>query len=310
MWHNRRSPEESGLVFLRGFDPLGTYAQAVLDWGAVSNEAFASDFGVGWTNQQIVLGEPLESLINATEPLLSDTVPKMVLGYPYRSDFNFRPGHRWMHQTGPFTRSFSEDFGRHFEMERFSTGGGNSGGPVFVQQNGNWIVGGIFVSGTQGRMARGGIFALDEEAHNLGTAAILKSEADDSGITLPEGEEFYADSTRPLLLRGGARRFVARPLVFRNIPTYLTNVRLALEIETPAIGNLHVFLRSPSGRVRPITVPDENFYDDEPDLSFDEEITDVFFGSNPNGAWRLFMRDTVRGSTSQFQSAYLSVTVR
>ena len=124
--------------------------------GFSNDQIFAQDFAVYWIYEPDNGFEPLP-LATDPENALLGTSSKLVIGYPDINGVgNQGPNEFSMFETGPFSSPFERVLGSYFENSDAGTFRGNSGGPVLVQEAGEWRVAGVLVSGEDG-----GIFTDD-----------------------------------------------------------------------------------------------------------------------------------------------------
>jgi len=116
-------------------------------------------------------------------------------------------------------------------------------------------------------------------------------------------------NTQTVTLRDGNAAYVARHFAFAKLPTYITGVKLSLNVTTTYRGDLDVYLRSPSGRVR--WVAEHNASDSATNLRITQaDLTDSYTGSNPNGRWSLFLRDFYRGDIARYVNSSVTISSR
>lgn len=162
---NARS-DTSNYIPMRGWRFFSNYASsAMVD--DESPETFNLDFLVAYRN------EPIAPVVEARQdgaPYLTNrNIGKMVVGYPSRRDYDQVDGGFYMHQTGPFTGAYSREYDAYFSIDGASTGTGNSGGPVFENSAGRWILAAILVSGTRNSM---GVYSMDSAAWQVSSNAL------------------------------------------------------------------------------------------------------------------------------------------
>jgi len=151
---------------LRGWRYFASYASSALE-NQDSPETFGLDFLVGFSTTP--LGPVVRVRENGATVLMDASVHKMIVGYPAVIDFNDQPGLFFMHRTGPFAGSFTQESGSYYGISRVSTGSGNSGGPLFESSTGVWTLSAILVSGSKNSL---GVFAIDPAAIQLSDRAL------------------------------------------------------------------------------------------------------------------------------------------
>jgi len=172
-WSSRS--DASTYIPLRGWRYFSGYASAALTDDS-SAETFNLDFLVGYRNESI--GSVVEARERGADYLTNGNVQKMIVGYPSSRDFDGVSGFFFMHQTGPFAGGFSQERDAYHGFFGASTGNGNSGGPVFENSAGRWILAGILVSGTRNSI---GVYAIDAGAWQLSTNALESLGANPAG---------------------------------------------------------------------------------------------------------------------------------
>lgn len=283
-------PEESTAVSPRGLHYFTSYSSAVDSYGSDSNRAFASDFTVLYGNSSF--GKPV-GWWSRGAPVLQSSRLKRIVGYPSEIDYTGASGRCYQHSTGWFGYGAYQIRGGYHEFDDVSTGSGNSGGPIFVQDDsGDDFLAGILVSGTR-RTA--GVVALDLSTHTMaGYALGLKDKtltfSNTIGYKLPDGSVPY--SKIPLRVSGFSGS-VAR-------------LKLNLSVSTQRRGDLDVYLKSPGGRIRWISKRSGDSADNLNIIG--ANLTKTFFGSQPNGTWELRIRDAVKGTRATFVRASLTVS--
>lgn len=311
-WDSEYSPDDSGTVFARGYYVFSSYT-------GTRNRGydFDLDFAVAYAKAGEVFG-PDALALNAAGPtdpdglenLTSVSVQKTILGYPSYLDHNFEEGYYYMHQTGPFTgagpsfEAFTQELGSYYGIDYVTTGPGNSGGPLLVRRDGDWMLAGILVSGS---FRSAGIYAIDSYAKSLANSAL----ADANGDTVDAGgssASATARLTRPIALTDGTSKYSSLRIAFRGIVGRVTKVLLDLNITAQKKGDLDAYVRSPAGRIYVLASSDPATAGSNLVLD-DQDISGAFSRTNPNGNWQVFVRDNEpNGFRTSVNSAGLSVT--
>ncbi len=289
--HSNGFPDDANSVSPRGLHYFTSYSSGVKSYGSDSEVAFASDFTVLYGNASF--GTAVGWWPKAG-PVLRSSAPKRIVGYPSDIDFTGDSGHSYQHSTGWFNyEAFRVRNGFH-EFDDVSTGPGNSGGPIFVRNTstGQDLLAGILVSGTR-RSA--GVVALDLSTDTLASYALgLK----DKSLTFTNGNGFK--------LPDGTRSYSVIPIDVSGFTGTVSKLRLSVSITTKYRGDLDVFMKSPSGKIRWITRADggtsENLTITGKDLS------STYSGISPNGRWELRVRDAISGARATFKSASITIS--
>jgi hypothetical protein len=183
-WHRAYadvvSPSRANGQTLRGFFYFTGYASLARVSGN-SAEAFDSDFVVHYAYENTAGGGYGGWWSDGAGALLS-TRPKLITGYPvglYRATPG-DPRTYIMHQSGPFLQPLTLIWGDYFGVQGVSAGNGNSGGPVWVQDEaGQYLFAGVFVSGSERSQGAArdlaGVYAVRGTSERLIQAAIEAS---------------------------------------------------------------------------------------------------------------------------------------
>lgn len=190
--YHRTTPfQPSGTLYPPiGFSRWTSYATRVENDdsgpGLSTPDTFNLDFAVGYLNKfvqtnQITLHPEVHVDAEGEVGILRDNRNKMIVGYPSDSDFVSSSVRGLMHRTEPanyvcfwggledFASTWrdSEDYWLAiYDFEGVTTYGGNSGGPMYAENDeGQWVVAGIVVgsNGSDGVLIRG----IDDEAWRL-----------------------------------------------------------------------------------------------------------------------------------------------
>ena len=291
-YHGKDYPAESAGASPRGLHYFSSYSSGVDAYGQDSNAAFSSDFTVLYGNNAFSY-YPVSYYANGGPALRSGKL-KRIVGYPSRVDYTGVAGHCYQHSTDWFTYDAYKVLQGFNEFENVSTGPGNSGGPVFVQDSGSGAsrLAGNLVSGSR-RTA--GVIALDLSTHTLSGYA----------LGLEDQTQAFRDDT-PRLLPDGASSYTIIPLKVSGFSGTIQKIKLNLNIATARRGDLDVYLRSPSGKIRWIAKKSSDSSDNL--VLSGANLTRWFGGYSPNGEWQVRVRDAVPKVRATFQSASLTIT--
>ena len=92
------------------------------------------------------------------------------------------------------------------------------------------------------------------------------------------------------------------------MPTNTTSVKVSLNISHTYRGDLEVTLTSPSGRV--VTLHNRTGGSADNVILTNQDVSSSFSGSNPNGTWKLSMRDRAARDTGKLNSVSLTISSR
>lgn len=282
-------PETSEGAYPRGFRYFTTYANNVEAYGGNSARAFAFDFTVFYGGESF---GPAAGWWSDGGAALRSTRSKRIVGYPSTIEYTGAPGYYYQHDTGWFTRQASQIQSAYYSFNNVSTGTGNSGGPVFVWDNGDYSLGGILVSGST---STAGVYALNDSSHSMASAAlglksITRTFSNTSAVRLPDASSTY--TTRSTAASGFSES--------------ITGLKFSLSVSTRCRGDLDIYLRSPSGRIRWVNKQSTSTADNV--VRNNVDYTARFRGYAPNGTWQLKMRDAAEADRATFNSFSVTVT--
>lgn len=284
-------PAEGSGASPRGLHYFTSYSSGVDAYGQDSNAAFSSDFTVLYGNSAFG-NNPVSWWANGG-PVLRSGKLKRIVGYPSRVDYTGAAGHCYQHATDWFTYDAYRVVQGFNEFDYVSTGPGNSGGPVFVQDSsGGSRLAGILVSGSR-RTA--GVIALDLSTHTLAGYA----------LGLEDQTQTFSNNT-PRLLPDGASVNTVIPLNVSGFSGTIQKIKLSLNIATSRRGDIDLYLRAPNGRILWIAKKSSDTSDNL--ILSGSNLTRWFGGYSPNGEWQLRVRDAVPNVRATFQSASLTIT--
>lgn len=286
----------------RGYFRWSSYAGHALAAGQNSSSAFATDVAPAWGLQPFFGGTPAELDFNGYKKLKKHTDLSMITGFPAILDYTGDPGDGKLHATAPEFTDFKEDASQYLYATHISTGPGNSGGPVWLQEtSGDWNASGILVSG---RPSEAGIYAFTPSIKSLLKAAsplvgdVRKSVKNASkGIGTSVGRYVMP---KPKKIPDGLHKWTKIPVNVQRFEadTEVYEVYVDLTITTEHRGDLMVALLSPSGAISMLH-DGEGAGADDPVLddwlvTFDDDEANQDVGG-PNGTWALLVQDRLTG---------------
>jgi hypothetical protein len=288
-YHKGYSPDPAEGAPPRGFRYFTTYSNNVEVYGGNSARAFAYDFTVFYGTEPF--GTAVGWWSDGGQVLRSER-SKRIVGYPSRIEYTGAPGYYYQHATDWFSKPASQTQGAYHSFSKVSTGTGNSGGPVFVWEGGDYYLGGILVSGSD---STAGVYALNDSSHSMASAALgLKS------LTRTFG------NTDARLLPDASSTYVTRATTASGFSETITGLKFNLSVATQRRGDLDIYLRSPTGRIRWVNKQSTDSADNVELTNAD--YTGRFRGYAPNGTWKLKMRDAVAGTRARFNGFSVTVT--
>lgn len=285
------SPDSGNGASPRGFRYFTSYAENVDAYGADSSRAFAHDFTVFYGPDSF--GPAVGYWADGGAVLRSDQ-QKRIVGYPAKIEYTGASGHSYQHATDWFTNQAYTIRGAYHGFDNASTGEGNSGGPVFVMNaaGDEYFLGGILVSGSSDTA---GVYALNDSSNSMASAAL--------GIKNVTGT---FSNTESLLLPDAGTSYTARTTSASGFSENITGLKFSVSITTPRRGDLNVYLKSPTGRIRWVykasSSTSDNLFINQADY------ISTFRGFAANGVWQLKMRDTLARNRATFNQFSVTVT--
>ena len=316
-WNSSTLPALSQMKSVRGYKKYAEYQ------GPSGNLQFSQDFIVGYdaTNS---FGTPLQTYVDGAKLLTTTGTTKLIAGYPAKIDFTGKTGGAFQYYTGTFTAAMYSVYPTYLNISGVSTGGGNSGGPVFVSDNGTFKIAGVLISGATNAA---GVYALSSVAETMALSAMsaIGVTASPAPTPSPKPTPTPAPAPKPtpapaptgpagvtitcngnLPIPDGNSTYTRLNLNVTGLTSTVKTVTLSLNITAKVAGNLDVYLQSPNGRVSYIR--QNNTKDKTADVVLtNASLTSTFAGSTCSGTWGLFMRDVVKGNPATFKSSVLTI---
>ena len=244
---------------------------------------------------------------------------KWVTGYPGGRYPENDPLEYQLHKTGPFYVSLTPEFRRLANYvtayDDVETGAGNSGGPVWVEDNNNVpSVAGILVSGAE--MQTEGESFIGVHATSALSSKLVEAAKTSAGQTsrtsvyevMSSGDIPDAQRTR---VPGGKKTIEGQlTRVFRvsGMPKTINEIRVDLDIDHAERKDLVIMLQTPARRRLPIY--DGSYEDPGENIKVNDLEAPLFYGLNPNGIWVLRVIDTAPSDSGKFVSAKIHITAR
>jgi hypothetical protein len=286
----RELPESGAGISPRGFHYFRNYSENADVYRGDSEMAFAYDFTVLYGLEPF--GPAVGWWRNGSAALGSSRF-KRIVGYPEDIEFTGASGFTFQHATDWFRNRAWRTYGDYHSFNGVSTGGGTSGGPVFVQDDAaNELLAGILVSGSA---TTAGVYALNDSSNSMASAA----------LGLPKITRTFGNNEAVLLPDAG-RTPVVRETTTSGFAENIMELKFSVAIATSRRGDLSVWLRSPGGRIRWISKPSASNARNL--MIHNEVLTSNFRGDDSNGLWQLRMRDAKVKNRATFRNFSLVVT--
>jgi hypothetical protein len=303
-----KPPEENGRR-LRGYVKWDTYGAMVYRRGGDSPRAFREDFVVYYNLRDLFDGA-LPVRASRAIPMLRSWSNKRISGYPGGLYELGDPLEYRLHSTGVFDDALRVESGRYLGIEGPSTGPGNSGGPVWVLEGGDWRLGGVLVSGSERRLGDKvnsiGVLGLDAKANRLFNTAVRLARFA-TGEPVPQ--DFTATGAFPREIPDGDRNGVVVRIPANPGGKRVDHVSLSLKISHPMVWeDLQILVRGPGGKT--VVVADRPEETDEGVFEISNRRIAGFQNTRAAGEWRVVVRDLLSSDTGQIESVSLSLATR
>lgn len=291
-YHDSSYPDTAVGAAPRGFRYFTTYANNAAAYGTDSPATFAYDFTVFYGTNSF---GPAAGCWSDGGTALRSSQAKRIVGYPSSIEYTNAPGYNYQHATDWFSRPASQVNGAFHTFDNVSTGPGNSGGPVFVRDSSDsqYYLGGILVAGTRDSA---GVYALNDASNNLAASALGQQQS----LTY----RFRNASSQ--YLPDASRTFATRWVYASGFSGNVTTLKFSLSVTTARRGDLDIYLRSPSGRIRWVK---KHSSDTTNNIWISNaDYTSTFRGYAANGTWSVKLRDAVAGTRAKYNSFSVVVT--
>lgn len=290
-WNSSSSPySASSTQDLRGYWYWTSYSSGKYDADFVAYYAYANlanggHTGYSWSDS------------TTSHPLNSTSTSKMIVGYPGSDGY-------YMNSVGSFTSRYTQRNGHYFWNNSVKGGKGMSGGGVFAYTNSQWRLAGVHVSGNTDGSLGAGVRALNGEAYQLISKAITSS----AGSTTPNTTTRTFSSSSRLNIPDNRTTWTVRSLSVSSMPSSISSVKVSVNISHAYRGDLEVTLTSPAGRT--YTLHNRTGTSADNVIISDKDLTSSYSGSNPNGTWKLSMRDLASRDAGWLNSVSLTISAR
>jgi Proprotein convertase P-domain len=290
-YNSNSPPDPANGASPRGFRYFTSYADNANAYGGDSSRAFAYDFTVFYGPNSF---GPAVGYWADGGAVLRSSRQKRIVGYPANIEYTGASGRSYQYATDWFTNRGYSIRDAYHGFDKVSTGEGNSGGPVFVMNAAGdaYFLGGILVSGSYDTA---GVYALNASSNSMASAALgLKS------VTAT------FSNTDSILLPDAGTSYSTRTTTASGFSENITGLKCSVSITTPRSGDLNVYLKSPSGRVRWVHKASTSTADNL--VVNQADYTTTFRGYAANGVWQLRMRDTLANNQATFNQFSVTVT--
>jgi len=295
------------MVLSRGYYRFKSYQSLAETQGGITGGAFSRDAVLAFAFEDLIPGTPAVLNTNGYKDIRNN-VTTMITGYPAENAYTGEEiDGFYMHQTGPGITPYKPDFGKAFQTTLVTTGGGNSGGPLWVQKGSSWVASGILVGG---RPSESIVYAFSPDINALtrSVAPIVKTTpAAPVSVAGVGASSYFFPMTRAKKIPDGVQRYTDFRFNVSRFEegTKVSKVHLTLDISTAHQGDLVVILQGPGGSG--VLVHNEEGGSTHDLVLDDEDFTDAFEDVYPNGPWMVRVQDRLKGDIATVNKIVLEI---
>ena len=305
-WNQGGEPTSGDGVALTGYYYFSNYRSNVLRYGMDSPRTFQVDFIANYSATRDLAGGYAGGWVeDGKKYLTTGGRSKMISGYPSGRYDSGDPDEFRMHST-EFSQNMEVDRENYLGLDGVETGAGNSGGPVWVWENGAWAFAGVLVSGLE--VALDGWSSIGVCAVNPGAWGLITSALRKTGTASGLFRASVPLANVPEVIPDQSTASVTFPVA--NVVGVIQGVKLNLSVNHQRQGDLIVTLRSPTGRTVTLLSAVAKNKASKRNLVFTSKTISGFSGLSANGIWTLTVKDAYRLDTGSIQSGSLEVTTR
>lgn len=274
-----------------------------------SDVRFSKDVALAFAFEKLITGLPATVNLKGDQDLRKNA-KSMITGYPAENAYLDEDiSGYFLHRTGPVVSPYQKSAGKALITTKVTTGGGNSGGPVWTQdKNKAWVASGVLTGGLPSETV---VYSFSSDVNSLtrALAPVLKKEMGKpivaNGVT---GSSLFFPLNKETVIPDGSKKWTSFRIGVDKFETgaLLTKVKLSLDISTKDRGDLLVILEGPGGYSAVIHNEQGG---GKPNLIVDgKDLTEAFVEIEANGYWYLRVQDRIKGDKATFKSAVLEVS--
>ncbi len=299
--------DDSKSIQSRGYYRWTDYSEIVAVDGN-NGDAFGRDVILGFSFSKLIQGRPAVLNLNGINDL-KKPIRSMITGYPAENFYLGVPINGYfLHRTGPGVTPYKPSSGKALQATLVSTGGGNSGGPVWTKNPDiGWTAAGVLVGGLPSEVT---VYAFSSDINALTRAVtpLIRSKLPDS-ITVGRvsGSSRFFAYNRARVIPDGVQKWTDFPISVDGFEPGETvkKVKLSLKIKTKHQGDLQVILSGPGGFEKLIHNEQGAGKDDL--TLVDEDVSEAFTDIDPKGRWILRVQDRLKGDTATLVTFLLEI---
>jgi hypothetical protein len=305
-WNQGNYPDNSNGILLTGYYYFSSYQTNVRQYGMDDPWTFQFDFIANYSATQNTAGGYAGGWVEDGEQCLTTGgLRKLISGYPAGRYIEGDPNEYRMHST-EFSNNMNVEWENYLVLDGVETGSGNSGGPVWVWQSGEWAFAGVLVSGSEylsDLWSSIGVCSLNNQGWGLITSALKKTRS--PGELL---KKTVALENVPVGIPDQSS--VERTFTVSGLVGVIQGIKLNLAISHARQGDLAVTLRSPSGKTVTLLAAVVKTKRSRVNLILSGKKVSGFTNLSPNGTWTLTVRDSYPQDVGSLESGSLEITTR
>lgn len=270
---------------------------------------FSQDVILAYAFEKLIPGKPAKLNLNGSKDLRRN-IKTMITGYPAVKFYTEEDlAGFFMHKTGPIVTPYEPYAGNALATTLVSTGGGNSGGPIWTRNpKGGWHASGVLVGGLPSESV---VYAFSGNTNSLIRAVtpVVQPDIDDPvAVGGVSSTSLFFPYKRPKEIPDGRHSWTSFKIPVSQFEDLakVTAVRLSLDIRTKHRGDLQVMLEGPGGYQAVVHneqgAGKDNLIIDGVDLS--ASFTEI----EANGAWFVRVQDRLKGDKATLKSFVLEIS--
>ncbi|MEO7099142.1 MAG: proprotein convertase P-domain-containing protein [Luteolibacter sp.] len=293
----------------RGYYRWTNYSELVALDGN-NGDAFGRDVILAYAFKNLISGSPAKLNLRGTSDLRND-IKSMITGYPAVNAYTGKPIEGYfMHQTGPGVTPYKTYAGNSLTTTLISTGGGNSGGPVWTKNpDVGWTAAGVLVGGLPSESV---VYAFSGDINALTRAVtpVIKSDLPhtiDVDRVSTSSRFFLYDHSKTI--PDGVPKWTEFPISVGGfeVDDKVQELRLTFKITTHHRGDLQVVLAGPGGFE--VLVHNEQGAGKDNLVLKNADFSSFFAGIDPTGKWSLRVQDRLKGDIATVEFVQLEISV-
>lgn len=269
---------------------------------------FSQDVVLAYAFKKLIPGTPATLNLNGSKDLRKK-IRTMITGYPAVKAYTDTDiAGYFLHKTGPTVTPYESYEGQALITTLVSSGGGNSGGPVWSKNaRGKWTASGVLVGGLPSESL---VYAFSKDTNSLIRAVtpVIRPEIDPPvSVSRVSSSSVFFPYNRPQRIPDGEHKWTSFRIRVGGFEdtALVTAVRLSLDIRTKHRGDLQVLLEGPGGYYA--VVHNEQGANRNNLILKDAEFSSAFTDIVANGNWYVRVQDRLTGDVATLKSIVLEI---